>query len=106
MFQPFAHLEHWQDLAVLPDFFDDYFLETSSEALQRPDATTDISIWIAEYPHSPEDSFCVLGQYKNSDDDFAISHLHCKEGADDYIHQLKVYLVLSGISWQLKEISQ
>ena len=102
-FQPFAHLEHWHDLDVLPEFFDDYFLETASEALQRPDSTNSIAIWIEEYDHSPEDSFCVCGQYSGSEDDFPISHLHCQEGAEQFIHQLKVYLVLSGTSWQLKE---
>ena len=102
-FQPFAHLEHWYDLDVLEELFDDYFLETSSESLQRPDAATEISIWIEEYDHGPDDSFCVMGQYKGSDDDFAISDLHCKEGADDYIRKLKSYLVFSGVSWQFKE---
>ena len=102
-FQPFAHLEHWYDLAEIEDFFSDYFLETSAASLQRPDATNSIEIWIEEYDHDPKDSFCVVGQYKGSDNDFAISDLHCKEGADDYIRKLKSYLVFSGVSWQLKE---
>ena len=103
MLQPFDQLEHFEDIAVLEDFFDEYFLETALEALQRPDTTTEISIWIEEYDHGPDDSFCVMGQYKGSDDDFAISDLHCKEGAEGYIRQLKSYLIFSGISWQLKE---
>lgn len=102
-FQPFAQLEHFEDIAVLEDFFDEYFLETASESLHRPDATNAIRIWIEEYEHGPDDSFCVEGQYRGSDADFPISDLHCKEGTEEYIRKLKVYLILSGISWHLKE---
>lgn len=102
-FQPLSQLEHWDNISVLEDYFDDYFLETAQESLHRPDAATEITIWIEEFDHDPEDSFCVMGQYKNATEDFAISDLHCKEGAEDYIRTLKSYLIFSGISWTLKK---
>ena len=104
MLQPFSDLNKYEVSSEVADLFNDYFMETAITALQRADAANKINLWIDKLPHDPEDSFIVMGQYNEVE--FPISDLHSKKDAEDYLRTLKIFLILSGISWQLRSATK
>ena len=71
--------------------FDEYVVEITKQSFSEQRIERSITVWIEEYPHNECDSFAVVGKFPSSDE-FSISDLMNKEGATDFLNELKPYL--------------
>lgn len=71
--------------------YNEYVVEMVSMRFEGQEIGKSIDVWIEEYPHTPEDSFAVVGKFPNSDE-FNISDLISKEDATVFLNDMKWFL--------------